>query len=416
MKQSQLFTKTRKEAPSDEVSKNAKLLVQAGYVYKEFAGAYVMLPLGLRMQKNIARIIREEMDLLGGSELQSTSLQSKEVWEATGRWDDDVLDVWFKTRLHNGTELGLSVTHEESLAFMMKNYIASYKDLPAYPYDIRSMFRNEVRAKSGLMRGREFFWKALYSFSRDEQEHLVFYNKIQEVYRSIFKKLGLGDRTFLTFASGGSFSEFSHEFQVLCDSGEDTIYVDEAKNIAVNKEVMNQETLETLALQEKDLQEYKAVEVGNIFSLGTKYAEAASLQYTTEEGDLAPVYMGSYGIGISRLIGVIAETLSDDRGLVLPESVAPFKIHLITFGDNENIFREAESLYQDLKDAGVEVLFDDRDLGPGQKLHDADLMGMPYRVIISEKSLEHGGVEITDRKTGEREYMDMSRVLARFER
>lgn len=415
MKQSQLFTKTRKEAPSDEVSQNAKLLVQAGYIYKEFAGAYVLLPLGLRMVQKIAHIIRGEMNLLGGTEIQSTALQSKEVWEATGRFDDDAVDVWFKTALHNGTELGLSFTHEEPLAFMMKNYIASYKDLPVYPYDIRTVFRNEARAKSGLMRGREFFWKALYSFSQNEKEHMLFYEKMKESYMNIFKKLGLGDITYLTFASGGSFAPFSHEFQTLCDSGEDTIYISKEKGIAVNKEVMNDDTLAELGISDA-LIEAKAVEVGNIFSLGTKYSEAAGLSYTNEAGEQDFVYMGSYGIGISRLLGVIAETLSDDKGLVLPESVAPFKLHLITFGNNENIFREAESLYHDLVDAGIEVLFDDRDLGPGQKLQDADLMGIPYRVIVSEKSLEHGGVEITERKTGDVEYMDASRVLSRFEK
>ena len=274
MKQSQLFTKTQKHAPSDEVSLNAQLLIRAGFIYKEMAGVYTFLPLGLKVIDKIADIVRDEMNKTGGIEMQSSALQKKETWEKTDRWDDNVVDNWFKSKLKNNTEVGLAFTHEESISSMMTNFISSYKDLPVYPYDIRTMFRNEVRAKSGLMRGREFFWKALYSFSRDEREHNVYYEKAKIAYKNVFNRAGLKDNTFLTFASGGTFSKYSHEFQAVSDAGEDTIYISEEKGIAVNKEVYNDETLKDLSLKKEDLIEKKAIEVGNIFSLGYKFSKA----------------------------------------------------------------------------------------------------------------------------------------------
>ncbi len=413
MKQSRLFTKTRKEAPSDEVAKNAQLLIRAGYIYKEFAGVYTLLPLGVRVVENIANIVREEMNAIGGIETQSAALQKKEAWEKSNRWDDEVLDVWFKTSLKNGTELGLASTHEEPLASMMKDYISSYKDLPRYVYDIRSVFRNETRAKSGLIRGREFFWKALYSFSENKEQHDAFYEQTKVAYHNVFSRVGLGDTTFLTFASGGSFSQYSHEFQTLCDAGEDTIYLDTETGIAVNHEVYQDEVLNDLGLKKENLVEHKAVEVGNIFSLAEKFSEPLELSYTDKEGKQQLVYMGSYGIGISRLLGVIAENLSDEDGLVMPVSVAPFSVHLLTFGNNDALYTEAESLYHDLKNAGIEVLFDDRlTVGPGEKLRDADLIGIPYRLVVSEKASQQGGVELKDRKTKKVSFIDPSLIIS----
>lgn len=413
MKQSRLFTKTRKEAPSDEMAKNAQLLIRAGYVYKEMAGVYTLLPLGLKVVEKISAIIREEMNLLGSTEIQSSVLQKSEPWKKTDRWSDEKVDNWFKTRLKNDTELGLAFTHEEALTHMMRDYVHSYKDLPQYLYDIKTVFRNETRSKSGLMRGREFFWKALYSFSQDKEQHQQFYEKITHSYHQIFKRVGLGDSTYLTFASGGTFAQYSHEFQTLCEAGEDTIYLDEERGIAVNQEVYTDEVLKDLALDRSKLIEKKAVEVGNIFSLGSIFSEPLGLQYQDQEAKTHPVYMGSYGIGISRLLGVIAEKFSDDNGLMFPESIAPFKVHLITFGDNEAIFREAESLYHDLTSSGIEVLFDDRSgVNAGEKFRDADLIGIPYRLVLSERSVGSGGVELTHRKNGDVQFMDTTRVLA----
>jgi prolyl-tRNA synthetase len=394
MRQSHLFTKTRKEAPADEVSKNAQLLIKAGFIHKEMAGAYAMLPLGIRVVQKISDIIREEMNTIGGLEMQSTALQRKEIWDTTNRWDDGVVDNWFKTKLKSDTELGLAFTHEEPMTAMMKNFIHSYKDLPAYPYDIRTVFRNEMRAKSGMIRGREFFWKALYSFSRDQAEHDAFYEKITESYLNVFKRVGLGDVTYKTFASGGTFSKYSHEFQTICEAGEDIVYVSKEKNIAVNKEVYTDEVLADLGLSKDDLAPEKAVEVGNIFSLGNKFSEPLELHYMDTDGKSVPVYMGSYGIGITRLMGVIAEIFSDECGLLWPESVAPFQVHLIGLG---NAMDQANDLYKKLTSQGIEVLFDDRDNGAGAKFADADLIGIPYRVVISEKSLEKGGLEFKKR-------------------
>jgi prolyl-tRNA synthetase len=388
MKQSQLFTKTQKNAPKDEVSLNAQLLIRGGFVHKEMAGVYTILPLGLLTLNKIANIVRDEMNSTGGVEIQSAALQKKETWEKSGRWSDEVVDNWFKTRLKTDTELGLAFTHEEPLAAMMKSFIASYKDLPVYVYDIRSVFRNETRAKSGIMRGREFFWKALYSFSKNESEHNMYYEKSKAAYKNIFDRLGLGEKTYLTFASGGSFSKYSHEFQTICEAGEDIIYVDEEKNIAVNKEVYTDEVLSDVGLSKDKLVEKKAIEVGNIFSLGYKFSQPFDLKYKDEKGQDQLVYMGSYGIGISRLMGVVVELCNDERGIVWPESVAPFKVHLISLGKNE----EAEKIYDDLQKNNIEVLFDDReDTSAGGKFADADLIGIPWRVVISQKSLAGGG-------------------------
>ncbi len=410
MLQSKLFTKTRKEAPADEVSKNAQLLIRAGYVYKEMAGAYVYLPLGLKVFNNIISVIREEMNKVGGQELAMTALQDKEVWNRTGRFNDDVVDVWFKTKLKNDTEVGLGFTHEEPITNMMRNYINSYRDLPISVYQFQTKFRNETRAKSGIMRGREFVMKDLYSFSRNEEEHSVLYEKLKKAYVATFERLGIGDKTYITFASGGSFSKYSHEFQTISDAGEDLIYVDEEKKIAINEEVLNEDVLKDLGLVRENLKQMKSIEVGNIFSLGTKFSDAFELTYIDEKGEKQKVIMGSYGIGPGRAMGTIVELLSDEKGIVWPESIAPFKVHLLSFKQDE----KAKEIYNALTAQGVEVLFDDRDVSIGVKLNDADLLGMPHRVLVTEKSLVLGGVEYKKRTDSEAEILSMEACIARF--
>ncbi len=398
MKQSQLFTKTKKESPADEVSLNAELLIRAGYINKEMAGVYSYLPLGLKVIKKIENIIREEMDKIGGIEMRTSVFQNKEVWEKSNRWDDEVVDNWFKTKLKNGTEVGLSFTNEEAYADILKQYINSYKDLPVYPYDFKNIFRNEARSKSGILRGREFYWKALYSFSKNDEEHNIFYEKSKEAYKNIFRRVGIGHLTYLTFASGGTFSKFSHEFQTVTSAGEDLIYVDPNKGIAINKEVYNDEVIESLGLKKEELVENKAVEVGNIFSLGTKFSAPFELKYKDENGEEKLVIMGSYGIGLGRLMGTVVEVLSDDKGIIWPESIAPFKVHLLSLGGDENVRNGAEDLYNKLKERGIEVLFDDRaDTSAGEKFADSDLIGIPYRVVVSKRSLADGGFEVKKR-------------------
>lgn len=401
MRQSQLFSKTRKHAPSDEVAKNAQLLIRAGFLHKEMAGVYTFLPLGRRVLERVNTVIREEMNAIGGQELLLSALQDRAVWEATGRWDSKDVDVWFKTTLQNETVLGLAFTHEEPITRMMCEHIHSYRDLPVYAYQIQTKFRNEMRAKSGVMRTREFPMKDLYSFNRNQEELDIFYEQAANAYERIFARLGIGAITYKTFASGGSFSKFSHEFQTVSDAGEDTIYVDEKKRIAVNDEVCTDEVLAELGLSRDTLVQKKAIEVGNIFKLGTRFSEPLGLTYTDEAGENLPVVMGSYGIGPSRVLGTVAETLADEKGLVWPREIAPYDIHIVRLGDSEQTTASADALCGTLEEAGHDVLYDDRPLRPGEKFADSDLIGIPVRVVVSDKTTESGQYEVVLRSTGE---------------
>ncbi len=404
MKRSESFVKTLKEAPSDEVSRSAQLLLRAGYIYKEMAGVYDFLPMGRKVLNNIIEVIREEMLALGGQEVEMSSLQPKDAWEKTNRWDDKIVDDWFKTKLHAGGELGLALTHEEAFTNMLRTYVSSYKDLPLYVFQFQKKFRNELRAKSGIMRTREFIMKDLYSFCTDKAQHDVFYEKVAESYIRIFNRLGIGDSTYRTFASGGSFSKFSDEFQTICDAGEDIIYIDHEKNIAINEEVYNEDTFKMLDIDPKKLDKQKASEVGNIFTLGTKYSDALGLEYNDEDGKRKPVFMGSYGIGPARTMGVIAEKTCDDKGLCWPEQIAPYKYYLIGIG--EQGIAEAEKLYALNPEC---FIFDDRtNVRNGEKFADAELMGIPYRVVISDKTLAKKQIEILDRKNNEAKLLTLS--------
>lgn len=412
MKQSQLFTKTRKDAPKDEVSKNAQLLIRAGYIHKEMAGVYAFLPLGLRVFNNIVSVIREEMNAIGGQELSMTALQDPAPWKASGRWDDKAIDVWFKTDLKSGGQLGLGTTHEEPVTALMSEYISSYRDLPSAVYQFQTKFRNELRAKSGIMRTREFTMKDMYSFSRTEEEFRKFYETAAVAYKKVFERVGLGAVTYRTFASGGSFSKFSDEFQAVSEAGEDIIYVHEGKRVAVNKEVYTDEILADLGLKKGELVEKKAIEVGNIFPLATRFSEALNLKYKDEVGkDQFPI-MGCYGIGPARVMGTVAELLSDDKGLVWPEEIAPFGVHLIELANgNKEVSTEAAEIYKELTDAGIEVLWDDRDARAGEKFADSDLLGLPLRIVVSEKTLAAGAFECTTRSSGRTEHKSLPEII-----
>ncbi len=407
MQQSHLFTKTQKCVPTDEVSRNAQLLIRAGFVHKEMAGVYAFLPLGWRVMQNIMAIIREEMNELGAQELFLTALQRKELWERTGRWRDDAVDVWFKTALKNGTDVGLGFTHEEVITAMMQSFVSSYRDLPFSAYQFQTKFRNETRAKSGIMRAREFIMKDLYSFSCTKEEHDAFYARARDAYIRIFKRVGIGAHTYVTFASGGTFSKYSHEFQTVCTAGEDTIYIAKNKGIAINEEVYTDDVLDDLGVTRADLVKAKATEVGNIFSLGTKFSDALDLRYRDENGDTHAVVMGSYGIGPARVMGTVVELLSDDRGLVWPQSIAPFRVHLIAIGCDD----DARVLYDRLRADGIDVLWDDRDVRPGVKFADADLIGCPWRIVLSKKTQSAGGVEVTNRRTGTQEIIPTTTII-----
>lgn len=400
MRMTHLFTKTTKDLPANEASKNAQLLIQAGYVYKVMAGVYAYTPLGLRVLEKIKSIIRFEMNKIGGQELLMSSLQKKDTWEATGRWDDNLVDIWFKTALKDGTPIGLGWSHEEPIIEMLKQYINSYKDLkaPVAVYQFQSKMRNETRAKSGIMRGREFIMKDMYSCSLNKEQHDVFYQSVIDSYKRIFDKVGIGKETHVTFASGGAFTKFSHEFQTICDAGEDIIYVNKDHTVAVNEEVLEDSTLKELNVKREELEPTKSAEIGNIFNFGIQKSKDTAFTYTNENGEKEYVYFGSYGIGVNRLMGVIVEKFADEKGIVWPMSVAPFDVSLVSIGD---VNQEAEALYNELKANGLDALYDDREKRPGEKFADSDLLGMPYRVVISPRLLKDNMLELTNRKTGE---------------
>jgi len=388
---SQFFTKTERQAPSDEVSINAKLLIQAGYVDKLMAGVYSLLPLGLRVYKKIEQIIREEMDAIGGQELVMPSLQPKENWEKTGRWT--AMDDLYQLKVDD-KEYAIGPTHEEVIAPIAKRYISSYKDLPKYAYQFQTKFRNEKRAKSGVMRGREFSMKDLYSFHADQADLDNFYEKAIVAYKNVFKRCGIGNLTYLTYASGGTFSKYSHEFQTLTRAGEDLIYICEQCKVAINKEILDDLKSKCPVCGGNILREEKAVEVGNIFKLGTKYTEPFDLFYTDKDGNKKLVIMGCYGIGLTRLMGAVVEVSSDDKCIIWPEAVAPFKVNLISLNKDA----EAEKIYKDLRSAGIEVLYDDRsEVSAGEKFADSDLIGCPWRVVVSGKTLAENAVEVKQR-------------------
>ena len=565
MRVSQSFTKTLKNAPSDEVAKNAQLLIRAGYVHKELAGVYAYLPLGWRVIEKIKQVVREEMDATGSSELLMSSLQASDIWEKTNRWDDAVVDNWFKTKLLNGTVLGVGLTHEEPVVDAARPYISSYKDLPKSVYQIGTKFRNEKRAKSGVLRGREFIMKDLYTFSKDQDQHEQMYETIAEAYHKVYKRLGIGELTHRVKADGGIFTErYSDEFQTLSPIGEDTIYHVPETDIYFNQEVAPSQTIgleqptEQVAMEERhtpgvvgvqqlsetlgvpvertvktmlyvvdgvitavavrgdysvndiklrmalnanivaladeetirtvtnaeigyagliglpesvqvvvddsvkplvnfelganrtdyhnvnvnwgrdltvpdvfyDIKEAKegdihpatgkvyevdtSVEVGNIFPLETKYPDALDVFYTDEHGERQSIVMGCYGIGISRLMGVIAEHFSDEKGLIWPEDIAPYRLYLVSIGEKGRA--EADSIYQELTAAGVEVLYDDRDARPGDKFADSELLGIPYRVTISDRSVAAGEYEYTVRISGETSLLTREQIIDTLKR
>src|SRR5680860_873 len=403
MKQTKLFTKTIKEIPKDETSFNAQTLIRAGFIDKTAAGVYSFLPLGWRVLNKIRNIIILEMENISGQEINMPSLAPKENWQKTGRWES--LDILFKTSASDNKEYALSPTHEEVVTPLAKKFISSYRELPFAVFQIQTKFRNEKRAKAGLLRGREFLMKDLYSFHADQSDLDKYYEIAISAYHKIFKKVGLSDITYLTYASGGSFSKYSHEFQTLTEAGEDLIYICPACKIAVNKEIIvEQDSCPTCG--NKDLKEEKAVETGNIFKLGTKFSEPFDMNYQTQDGAKQPVIMGCYGMGLSRILGTVVEVCHDEKGIIWPEEIAPYKVHLLSLNENE----VADKLYEELKEKGIEVLYDDRDVSAGEKFADSDLMGCPYRLIVSKKSISAGGVELKRRNAEESEIVALDKV------
>ncbi len=412
MRQSKLFGKTLRDDPAGEISANARLLERGGFIYKTMAGAYDYLPLGFKVLQKINSVIREEVNAIGGQELLLAALQPKDRWMKSGRWDS-LSEIMYQFKDHSGREVGLATTHEEALAEIATRSILSYKDLPLFVYQIQAKFRDEPRAKSGLMRGREFLMKDLYSFHADEKDLDVFYKRADQAYRKIFKRLGLS--FFVTEASGGTFTrDFTHEYQVLAEAGEDhVLYCGQCQH-AQNQEIT------TMRIGTKcpkcgkgTIQASKSIEVGNIFKLGTKFSQAFGLLYADERGLKHPVVMGSYGIGPGRLMATLVEVNNDVKGIIWPELAAPFRVHLIEVKSSKAVVKKtADKLYKDLLAKGVEVLYDDRDdKSTGEKFADADLIGIPWRVVISERSLEKKGVEVKRRSEEKAKIVSAQKLL-----
>lgn len=408
MKLSNLFTKTTKEKPKDETSLNAQILIRAGFIDKLGAGIYSYLPLGLIVINKIIKIVKEEMALIGGQELLLPALNPSEYWEITGRYN--TFDALFKIEGNDLKKYALGATHEEIITPLVKKFIFSYQDLPFSVYQVQTKFRNEKRAKAGLIRGREFIMKDMYSFHASQEDLDKYYEKAKKAYLEIYRRLGLEKITYLTYASGGAFSQYSHEFQTLTESGEDHIYICEHCGIAINHEIIDSQSTCPVC-GNNDLLPKKGVEVGNIFKLGNRFSKPFGLTYVDKEGNQRDVIMGCYGFGPSRVMGTIAEIFNDEKGLIWPEIIAPFKIHIISLRQN-NI---SEEIYKKLVDSGIEVLYDDRDLSAGQKFYDADLIGCPYRVVIGKKFVENGQLEVKKRSSEIIDYMSLDQLINAFQ-
>ncbi len=391
MQYSKLFGKTTRNISEGEVSTNAQLLTKGGFIHKVASGVYTILPLGQRVLSKISHIVREEMNSAGGQEITMPVLQPKENWEKTGRWD--AFDILYKVKDSSGKEMSLGPTHEEIVTPLVKGYLNSYKQLPIYLYQIQTKFRDEPRAKSGLLRGKEFLMKDLYSFHSDEKDLEDYYEKMKKVYLKTFDRLGL--KAIETEASGGSFSKFSHEYQVITENGEDEIIYCSGGDFSQNTEIATVAEGKMCDLGHGPLEKVKTIEVGNIFKLNTKFSDSFDLKYKNSDGKELPVYMGCYGIGITRALAAIVEAMHDDKGIIWPESVAPYQYHLVNIG----VEKEASEMYKKMVESGKEVLWDDRDESAGIKLGDADLIGIPTRIVISEKTIAQDSVELKKRNS-----------------
>ena len=409
MKQSELFFHTLKDAPADEESVNAQYLIRGCYIEKLMSGVYTFLPLGWRVFNKITNIIREELNAIGGQELFMPALQPKELWDETGRWED-MNEVMFQFKGRGNREIGLAATHEETITDIVRKRVNSYKDLPFSMYQIQTKFRNEPRAKSGILRGREFFMKDLYSFHATEKDLNTFYDAVKEAYLKIFTRCGLDAK--IVEASGGVFSkEYSHEFQVEVESGEDTIYNCKACGLQRNKELI-EEGSETCPECSKKLTPWSGVEVGNIFKLGTRFSDSMGATFTDKDGNKKPIIEASYGIGPSRVMGTIVEVHYDKDGIIWPKEVAPFQVHVLIVGENKEVVDEAQKVYNDLLGIGLEVLLDNRDKRPGEKLKEADLLGIPVRIVVSPKTLEKGMVEVKERAKQKETLIELNAITA----
>jgi len=413
MQYSKLFGKTIKDAPKDEVAINAKLLLRGGFIDKLMTGSYTLLHLGRRVEQKIEQIIREEMNATGAEEILMPLLHPKEIWNETGRWDS-AREVMYQFE-KDGKEYALSFTHEEIVMDLIRKHVVSYKDFPVKIYHFSTKFRDEKRAKSGILRGREFLMKDLYSAHVSKEDMMKYYDEIKKVYIKIFKRMGLD--ALLTQAGGGVFTKnFTHEFQVIAQSGEDEIIYCPKGDFCTNVEVKTKD--EKCKSCQTPLKKAKAIEVGNIFPLGTYYSEKMKVNFTDKDGHKKPVWLASYGIGLTRAVGAIVEIHHDEKGIIWPKEVAPYDVHLVYIeGSDGDTGPTTEKFAKEVNDAltenGIEVLWDDREnISPGAKFADADLIGIPVRLIVSKRNT--GKVEFKERKSEKSELLTLDETIKRL--
>lgn len=408
MKRTKYFLKTIREVPADSDSINATLLTRGGFVEKLMSGVYALLPPGLAVVKKIETIVRGEINKIGGQEILMNVLQPKELWQETGRWDE-ADEILYKLKDKHDKELALAPTHEEQVTSVLRHHTSSYKDFPLSLYQIQTKFRHEPRAKSGLLRGREFIMKDMYSFHLTDEDFNNYYDEAKKAYLKIFSRLGLEAR--MVAASGGVFSKYSHEFQVITPVGEDTIFICDKCDFAVNKEIAEVSASDKCPECDGQIHKENSIEVGNIFPLKNKFSKSMNAKVTDKKGHEIELIMGCYGIGITRLLGTIVEISHDNKGIIWPESVAPFQVYLISLQKDT----ETEKLYEKLISKGnIHCLYDDRDVSAGEKFADADLIGCPYRIVVSEKSLTAGGYEVARRIGGESKIMTEEELVSNF--
>lgn len=417
MLQSQLFTKTQKNPLGEEKSINAQLLIRGGFIDKLMQGVYAFLPLGLRVLKKIENIIREEINAVGGQEVLLPTLHPRHFWEQTSRWQYPEM---FKLKNRAGKDFSLGWTHEEIITPLVKKFVNSYKDLPIFVYQIQDKFRDELRAKSGLLRGVEFIMKDLYSFHQDEKNLDEYYEKVKKAYFRIFKRCEIGEKTFLSLASGGAFSKYSYEFQTITAFGEDTIYLCLKCGLAVNKEIIKEQEFKCPKCGTKKLEIKKAIEVGNIFKLMDRFSKSFNFFYKDKDGKEKPVLMGCYGIGLGRLMGAIVEVWHNEKGIIWPIEIAPFKVHLLKIQSpktKSKINKFSDQIYADLEKREIQTLYDDRDnISAGEKFADADLIGIPFRIVVSEKTLAKNCLEIKERKKQQVKLIKITELFSLFKK
>lgn len=413
MRYSKLFGKTIKDAPRDEVSANARLLLKGGFIDKLMAGSYTLLHLGRKVEQKIEQIIREEMNTSGAEEILMPLLHPKELWNETGRWDS-AREVMYQFK-KNDKEYALSFTHEEIVMDLVRKHVTSYKDLPVKIYHFSTKFRDEKRAKSGILRGREFLMKDLYSVHVSEEDMRKYYQKVIEAYKRIFKRLGL--EAILTQAGGGVFTKgHTHEFQVIAKAGEDEIIYCPGGDFAANADISPVKEGKQCDLGHGPLKRAKAIEVGNIFPLGTYYAEKMGALFSDRDGQKKPVWFASYGIGLTRAVGAIVEVHHDEKGILWPESVTPYQVHLIAISDKQKAMsKKGEEVYVRLQKEDIEVLYDDRDdVSAGEKFADADLIGIPVRLVVSEKTQDK--IEVKKRNEEKTELLSLDELIKFFKK